>query len=669
MHRLAARLIELRRLAGNTRQVSPSEEWNNSLASSPPFRYDRNVPARPTDGSPPLIVDFTPHRVSYAGDPGGWWFASALHEPRVVALNNAGQVVERFECPFVDRVISVGDAVLGLAWEHAWGRRWGHTRLGERQGASGYDLRSGRRLWHLEGGVSGLVGASLAVGRATPRWDAPHHLFDLRTGEPRWSFTAAEPVVAADAELLYVLAHEGSIAAYEIATGKQRWCFEPPDHRRVKGLCRALAVTARGIWYVSHPQEERAVLTCLSRTDGEPVNEREFRGWVNHLLGVGDALVLHHEFGLAVVDGSRDDEVVALTSDHPDAMVRADGVGAALLADTALVVMSSASTSPNRFTLADSWNAFHLDNGIVTLGDGSRLLRWPLSYTASKPTVQATVVAAGQHDAPLEAASIVFSGPALVLVEHPSRGRFTLKVANTGLKKGDSVAIGGFVPGPMSSTIATEFSYTSGGQTKQVQIGTGPAKPGSVVEVARTTKARRKGVSPSVRRLIKTLTTHRLLETMTEAEITKLALRIFPSGTIDETATATLLQHVHDDPARGLAFGFLSHDWRFGQETQDVIAEFAACLKGEPIRFEQIETKPDALRVRSSTIDSRDDDWIDLAGQGLEAVAHFLNQKLEIARASRRVFSLETGGDWHAFLIRTGDEIAAMRAAGVPGLR
>jgi len=42
---------------------------------------------------------------------------------------------------------------------------------------------------------------------------------------------------------------------------------------------------------------------------------------------------------------------------------------------------------------------------------------------------------------------------------------------------------------------------------------------------------------------------------------------------------------------------------------------------------------------------------------------------LEIARASRRVFSLETGGDWDAFLIRTGDEIAAMRAAGVPGLR
>jgi len=93
--------------------VEPTETRNYSLASSPPFRYDRNVPARPTDGSPPLIVDVTPHRFSYAGDPGGWWFASALHEPRV-ALNNAGQVVERFDCPFVDRVISVGDILVGL---------------------------------------------------------------------------------------------------------------------------------------------------------------------------------------------------------------------------------------------------------------------------------------------------------------------------------------------------------------------------------------------------------------------------------------------------------------------------------------------------------------------------------------------------------------------------
>jgi hypothetical protein len=619
------------------------------------------------DESAPLVVDFTPRRFVYAGDVGAQWFASALHEPRVVALNNAGQVVERFECPFVDRVVSVGDSLLGLAWAYAWGRRWGHS-LGEREDAAGYDVRSGRRLWHLGGGISGLIGNDLAIGRETPRADAPHHIFDLRTGDKRWSFSGWEPVVSSDAEVLYVLAREGSITAYEIPTGKQRWCFEPPEHRRVKGyLCRALAITERGIWYVSHPADEHAVLTCLSRTSGEPVDEREFRGWVNNLVAVGDALILHHEFGLAVVDGSRDGEVKVLTSSHPDASVRGDGIGAALLADATLVVVSSASASPNMFTLAGSWKTFHIDKGVVTLGDGSRLLRWPLSFNGARTTVEAKVVTAEQQRAPLEAASVVFSGPALVLVEHPSRGRFTLKVANTGLAKGDAVAIGGFVPGPTSSTIATELSYTSGGQTKHVAIGATAGGSGNVVKVAERTKERRERVPPSVRRLIESLTTHHLMKVMSDAEISKLSLRM-SSATVGTTATAEVLRLVHGDRQNALAFGFLSHDWRFGQETQDVIAEFAACLKGEPIRFEQIETKPNALRVRSSRLDSRDDDWIDLEDRGLDAVARFLNEKLEGAMARRRVFSLETDGDWHAFIVRTGDEVAAMREAGVPGI-
>jgi hypothetical protein len=54
---------------------------------------------------------------------------------------------------------------------------------------------------------------------------------------------------------------------------------------------------------------------------------------------------------------------------------------------------------------------------------------------------------------------------------------------------------------------------------------------------------------------------------------------------------------VHGEGDAGVAFGFIAHRWEFGYETADVIAEFAECLQGESVRFEQITEDP--LHVRA----------------------------------------------------------------------
>ena len=146
-----------------------------------------------TRGSEPLLVDFSPHTIRYAGGVEGLWFVSHVHGTGVMALDLDGQLRDRFPCPPVDRVVSVEGQLVGLSWEHAWGRRWGYSHLNERPHATGYDLRTGRKLWHLAGGLSGLAGARHGIGREERSAASPHLCFDLVSGKPRWSFRAREP--------------------------------------------------------------------------------------------------------------------------------------------------------------------------------------------------------------------------------------------------------------------------------------------------------------------------------------------------------------------------------------------------------------------------------------------------------------------------------------------
>jgi hypothetical protein len=51
---------------------------------------------------------------------------------------------------------------------------------------------------------------------------------------------------------------------------------------------------------------------------------------------------------------------------------------------------------------------------------------------------------AAPKDTPLEDATVLFAGKDLLLVEHPTRGRFTVRVGGEGIAKGNIVRLGGF---------------------------------------------------------------------------------------------------------------------------------------------------------------------------------------------------------------------------------
>jgi hypothetical protein len=62
--------------------------------------------ARTSSASPePLIVDFAPHAVHYAGSWGERWFVSLLQYPLLLTLDAAGAIVGRVAIPDVDRVV------------------------------------------------------------------------------------------------------------------------------------------------------------------------------------------------------------------------------------------------------------------------------------------------------------------------------------------------------------------------------------------------------------------------------------------------------------------------------------------------------------------------------------------------------------------------------------
>ena len=588
-------------------------------------------------------------------------FASALYETGLVALDRSGDIVERFDCPLVDRVIGVGETLIGLEWGRAWGLHWGGgARVGDLAHVSGYNVRTGQRLWRWSAGVSGLVGDGLGVCR-DGAWGSPNHVFDVRTGEKRWAFAATDPVVASDATTLYALGGDGVITAYDLITGAMTWRFE-----RVRGApCRALATTRLGVWYVCHPEDERAVLTCIS-AGGEVVSESEFRGRAHDLFAIGDALVLEHEFGLAFSAGTTNAHIVTLTDGYAGARARGDRAGVAMVSPGGALAMLAGPLSTDRVhevALVQPWSTLHVDRGVATLSEGTRMLRWPLTLGCGDATIVANVVRTEHGGEPLEPATVVFAGPRLVLVEHASRGRFTLDVADTGLAKGAVVEIGGFVPGPMNSTMATELAYTSDGQTRRVEVA-GADESTSALEVARPVE-RRTG-DPPAHRLIDVATAHRLMAPLPPEKVRNTALRVFADGELDDSALAYLLRHVHGEGDAGLAFGFIAHRWEFGYETADVIAEFAECLHGEPVRLEQITENP--LHVRAWRGGASDDVWIELDSNGLRSIARFIDGQLAAAHATRRVFALETNGDWHAFLIRPVEEIEALRRAGIRGI-
>jgi len=121
--------------------------------------------------------------------------------------------------------------------------------------------------------------------------------------------------------------------------------------------------------------------------------------------------------------------------------------------------------------------------------------------------------------------------------------------------------------------------------------------------------------------------------------------------------------------------GFLHHDWRFGQETQDVVAELCALVGDLPPKYRQLGFRKVA---RTDCVGIRE--FIDIEEPGtktmhsvqvdsLDSVVAFFNQQLAAHGDQRRFVSIETDGDWHAYYLVNQDQYNKIFGGSAPALQ
>jgi len=176
-----------------------------------------------------------------------------------------------------------------------------------------------------------------------------------------------------------------------------------------------------------------------------------------------------------------------------------------------------------------------------------------------------------------------------------------------------------------------------------------------------------KASAPALR-LFETLEGVGLLGKMDSHHRTMLLLDLFgDEGELDESSAARLLQAA-GPPARA----FISHDWRFGQETDDVIAEFDRAIDDARLRLEQTKNDASGLTMRATIAREDGADVVEersfASDVSLVEIADAIASLCERARTERRVHALQTDGDWSAFLVAAPSMIEALRAAKVQGI-
>ncbi len=102
---------------------------NVSGNDTSPKRFDYDV--QPSGG--PLLVDFGPRKVCFAGSLSSAWFVSHRYEPLLLALDAQGQVRDTFPCPPIDRVYPID----GSAWSHYMEALGGLEKVAFEESSSG----------------------------------------------------------------------------------------------------------------------------------------------------------------------------------------------------------------------------------------------------------------------------------------------------------------------------------------------------------------------------------------------------------------------------------------------------------------------------------------------------------------------------------------------------
>lgn len=126
---------------------------------------------------------------------------------------------------------------------------------------------------------------------------------------------------------------------------------------------------------------------------------------------------------------------------------------------------------------------------------------------------------------------------------------------------------------------------------------------------------------------------------------------------MEEAGVLGILTSFYADRERGLRDGFLWHDDRFWQETDDVVAELARMLHDDRPLFRQLAALSKvstARRFRESVqaLDLERDDGVHkaLEARGLDDVVACFNDELRSRGRPKRIVPLDTSGEWKMYV-------------------
>lgn len=173
---------------------------------------------------------------------------------------------------------------------------------------------------------------------------------------------------------------------------------------------------------------------------------------------------------------------------------------------------------------------------------------------------------------------------------------------------------------------------------------------------------KRLGKGVTVAAAFKELKSLGLLQDWTLKEAKQQAEECFgevPALLSTEEAAALLCHYYGAGPsARAQREGFLARDWRFGQETSDLIAEFVAALRCPPAVV-LVRVERSVLTVRNGAHAAV---AIDVAG-GAGAIARFFQEHLKGSGQPHRLYEIATRSDEFAYVSRDGATGAALLCA------
>ncbi len=126
---------------------------------------------------------------------------------------------------------------------------------------------------------------------------------------------------------------------------------------------------------------------------------------------------------------------------------------------------------------------------------------------------------------------------------------------------------------------------------------------------------------------------------------------------MEEAGVLGILTSFYADRERGVRDGFLWHDDRFWQETDDVVGELARMLHDDRPLFRQLAAMAKvstARRFRENVqaLELERDDGVrkDVEARGLDDVVACFNEELRSRGRPKRIVPLETSGEWKMYV-------------------